>query len=61
SEEALFLGYADRGERRGFLEDRLVYREQMPAEKIHAVGKQWKREELFKTRLETPSAPSPPR
>lgn len=61
SEEALFLGYADRGELLGFLEDRLVYREQMPAEKIHAVGKQWKREELFKTRLETPSAPSPPR
>ena len=61
SEPALFLGYADRGELLGFLEERLVYREQMPAEQIHAIATQWKREELFKTRLEAPPArpPSP--
>ncbi|MES4786808.1 MAG: hypothetical protein C4294_14385 [Nitrospiraceae bacterium] len=43
SEPAYFLGYADRG----------VYRERMSAEQVHEVGKQWKREALFKTRLET--------
>lgn len=61
SERALFLGYADHGELLGFLEERLVYREQMPAEQIHAIAAQWKREELFKTRLEAPAArpPSP--
>ena len=52
SGEARFLGYADRGELLGFLEDRLVYRERMPSEKIHAIGKLWKREALFKTRVE---------
>jgi len=52
SGEARFLGYADRGELLGFLEDRLVYREQLPSETIHAIGKLWKREELFKTRVE---------
>ena len=61
SEQALFLGYADRGELLGFLEKRLIYREHLPAEQIHAIAAQWKREELFKTRLEAPPArpPSP--
>ena len=61
SEHALFLGYADRGELLGFLEKRLIYREHLPAEQIHAIAAQWKREELFKTRLEAPPArpPSP--
>ena len=59
SEQALFLGYPDRGELLGFIEKRLVYREQMPAEQIHAIAAQWKREELFKTRLEAPPARSP--
>ena len=59
SEEAYFLAYPDRGELLGFISDRLlygdrlVYREQMPAEKVHEVGKMWKRESLFKTRMET--------
>jgi hypothetical protein len=57
SEPALFFGYADRGELLGFINDRLVYRERMPAEQVHAVGNVWKRESLFKTRLEMPSAP----
>ncbi len=56
SEPALFLGYADRGELLGFLEKRLIYREHLPAEQIHAIAAQWKREELFKTRLEAPPA-----
>lgn len=57
SGEAYFLGYADQGELLGFLEGRLVYREQMPADQIHAVGKQWKKEDQFKTKLETPLPP----
>lgn len=57
SGEAYFLGYVDQGELLGFLGDRLVYREQMPAEQIHLVGKQWKKEDLFKTKLETPPRP----
>jgi hypothetical protein len=58
SEEARFLAYADRGELLGFVNDRLVYRERMSTEQIHAVGKMWQRESLFKTRLET-DRPSP--
>lgn len=50
--DGLFLAYADRGEVLGFYEDRLVYREQLSADHIHALGKQWQREALFKTRLE---------
>jgi hypothetical protein len=53
SEPAVFLGYADRGELLGFIEDRLVYREQMPASQIHEIGKNWQHEAIFKTRLET--------
>lgn len=50
--DALFLAYADRGWYLVFYDDRLVYREAMPASKIHTVGKGWKYEEQFKTRLE---------
>jgi len=52
--DALFVGYADQGWLFVFFDDRLVYRESMPAEKIHALGKTWKYEEQFKTRLEMP-------
>ena len=41
----------------GFLNDRLVYRERLSADEIHAIGKMWKRESMFKTRLETPAVP----
>ena len=37
----------------GFLEGVLVYHEAMTAEKVHAVGKTWKYESQFKTRLES--------
>ncbi len=51
--DALFLAYADQGQYLVFLDDRLVYQEAMPAEKVHAVGKTWKYESQFKTRLES--------
>lgn len=51
--DALFLAYADPGMYLVFLEEALVYYEPMTAEKIHAVGKSWKYEEQFKTRLES--------
>jgi hypothetical protein len=49
---ALFLGYADEGLYLVFLDGALVYHEAMTAEKVHAVGKSWKYESQFKTRLE---------
>lgn len=58
----LFLAYADRGWLLGFLEDRLVYREQLPPEQLQAIVKQWKREAELKTRIELPpssQSPSP--
>ena len=54
SEDSIFFGYPDRGELLGFAEGRLVYREQASAVEIHSIGKMWAREDLFKTRLETP-------
>lgn len=59
SEDSTFFGYPDRGELLGFAEGRLVYREQVPAAEIHSVGKMWAREDLFKTRLETPAPVTP--
>jgi hypothetical protein len=50
--EADFLAYADRGELLGFLSERLVYREPMSADGIHAVGKMWEKESRFKTDIE---------
>lgn len=54
--DALFLGYADRGHYLVFLDDALVYHEAMIAEKVHDVGKSWKYESQFKTRLESSPA-----
>ncbi len=50
--DGLFVAYPDRGEVLGFYEDRLVYRETLPADQVHGIGKQWQREARFKTRLE---------
>jgi len=61
SGDAVFFGYADRGELLGFAEGRLVYREKVPAKEIHELGKTWAREERFKTRLESPNVPTPPK
>ncbi len=52
SEMGYFMAYADRGELLGFIEDRLVFHEQAPAEEIHAIGKVWANERIFRTRLE---------
>lgn len=57
--EGVFFGYADRGELLGFVDDRLVYRQQVSAEEIHAAGKQWAHEQRFKSRLETPASTKP--
>jgi hypothetical protein len=57
SDYALFLVYADRGELLGFVGDRLIHHEQLPASQLHDIGKAWQRESRFKTRLETGAAP----
>jgi hypothetical protein len=51
--DALFLAYADQGQYLVFLDNVLVYQEAMTTEKVHAVGKSWKYESQFKTRLES--------
>jgi len=55
----VFLAYAERGELLGFIEDRMVYREQMTAAQIHEIGKKWQHEAIFRTRLETDLSASP--
>jgi len=57
SGDALFLVYAERGELLGFVGDRLVHREQLPASQLHDIGKTWRKESRFKTRLETGASP----
>jgi hypothetical protein len=57
--EAVFFGYADRGELLGFVDGQLVYRQQVPAEEVHAAGKMWAHEQRFKTRLESPASTAP--
>ncbi len=51
-EQALFLAYADRGEVLGFIDSRLVYREQMPTDQVLAIVRWWKSEDLSRTGLE---------
>lgn len=52
SEEGYFLAYAERGQLLGFIKDRLVFHEEAPAEEIHAIGKVWANQRIFRTRLE---------
>lgn len=59
SEDSTFFGYPDRGELLGFVDGRLIYREQVPAAEIHSIAKMWAREDLFKTRLEKPVPATP--
>lgn len=54
--DALFLAYADQGQYLVFLDEALVYQEAMTPEKVHAVGKTWKYESQFKTRIESSPA-----
>jgi hypothetical protein len=53
SGDAVFLVYAERGELLGFVGERLIHREQLPASQLHDIGKAWQRESRFKTGLET--------
>lgn len=50
--DGVFLGYPEQGWMLVFLDDRLVYREELKADKVHALGKTWQFEDRFKTSLE---------
>ncbi|SPP65530.1 conserved hypothetical protein [Nitrospira lenta] len=52
SGEGVFLGYPEQGWLLVFVDDRLVYREELKADKVHALGKTWQFEDRFKTSLE---------
>lgn len=55
--EGLFFAYPDRGWLLVFLEERLVYKEELKAEELRTLVKTWAYEDRFKTRLE--GAPGP--
>lgn len=56
--EGLSLLYPDQGWLVVFLDERLVYRESLTADKLHSIGRGWKKEEQFKPRLEMPTGSS---
>ena len=56
SGNALYLVYPDHGWLVVFLDESLVYREALSADKLHELGRSWAHEDKFKTKLET----SPP-
>lgn len=58
--DALFLAYPDRGWLVVFLDERLVYREELSAAQLHELGRSWKHEEKFRSRFEVPAGPSSP-
>jgi hypothetical protein len=55
--QGLSLIYPDQGWLVVFLDDRLVYREALPADKLHSIGRDWKKEEQFRPRMDMPSGP----
>lgn len=55
--DALFLAYPDRGWLIVFLDEMFVYREELSADQLHELGRAWKREDQFRTRLDIPPAP----
>ncbi|WP_455378952.1 hypothetical protein [Petrachloros mirabilis] len=55
--EGLFLAYPDRGWLVVFLDEVLVYREALSAEKLHELGRSWKQEDKFRTKLDAPPVP----
>jgi hypothetical protein len=55
--EGVFFAYPDRGWLLVFLDERLVYREELKPEQLHALVKAWAYEDRFKTRLD--GAPVP--
>lgn len=55
--EGVYFAYPDRGWLLVFLDDRLVYKEELKAEELHALAKAWAYEGRFKTRLDEVSQP----
>jgi hypothetical protein len=55
--ESLSLVYPDRGWLLVFFEEKLVYKEALTAEKLHALGRSWQHEDKFRSRLETSPTP----
>ncbi|MDF0677392.1 MAG: hypothetical protein P0120_24105 [Nitrospira sp.] len=55
--EGVYFAYPDRGWLLVFLNDHLVYKEELKAEELHALAKSWAYEDRFRTRLD--EAPRP--
>jgi hypothetical protein len=55
--EGVSLIYPDQGWLVVFFENRLVYREALTADKLHSIGRGWKKEEQFRPRMDMPSEP----
>jgi hypothetical protein len=55
--EGVYFAYPDRGWLLVFLDDRLVYKEKLNAEELHAIAKTWAYEDRFKTRRDEVSRP----
>jgi hypothetical protein len=54
--EGLFLAYPDRGWLVVFFDEKLVYKEALTAAQLHALGREWKNEDKFRSKLEVPPA-----
>lgn len=50
--EGVYFAYPDRGWLLVFLDERLVYKETLTSEEVHALAKAWSYEDRFKTRLD---------
>ena len=50
--EGVYFAYPDRGWLLVFLDDLLVYKEELKAEELQAIAKAWAYEDRFKTRLD---------
>jgi hypothetical protein len=55
--EGVFFAYPDRGWLLVFLDERLVYREQLKPDELDAMVKAWTYEDRFRTRLDGTPAP----
>lgn len=55
--EGVYFAYPDRGWLLVFLDDRLVYKEELKAEELQALARAWAYEDRFKTRLDGASRP----
>lgn len=55
--DGLFLAYPDRGWLLVFYDEKLVYKEALTAAQLHALGRDWKHEDRFRSKLEISPAP----